>query len=178
MMRGTFANIRLRNQLAPGTEGGWTTLLPSDEVTDDLRRVGDVPGRRRAADGHRRQGVRVGFVARLGGEGHAAARRQGGARGELRAHPPQQPGQHGRAAAGVQGRAERRRRSSSPAASASTSSAWRGCSRRAARCAFASRRRTARVSEFTATARIDTPEELVAYRNGGILPYVLRQLVQ
>ena len=28
MMRGTFANIRLRNQLAPGTEGGWTTLLP------------------------------------------------------------------------------------------------------------------------------------------------------
>ena len=32
--------------------------------------------------------------------------------------------------------------------------------------------------EFMATARIDTPEELVAYRNGGILPYVLRQLVQ
>jgi len=28
MMRGTFANIRLRNQLAPGTEGGWTTVLP------------------------------------------------------------------------------------------------------------------------------------------------------
>src|SRR5690606_35858344 len=25
MMRGTFANVRLRNQLAPGTEGGWTT---------------------------------------------------------------------------------------------------------------------------------------------------------
>jgi aconitate hydratase len=30
---------------------------------------------------------------------------------------------------------------------------------------------------FTANVRIDTPEELVAYRNGGILPYVLRQLV-
>jgi aconitate hydratase len=28
MMRGTFANIRLRNELAPGTEGGWTRLLP------------------------------------------------------------------------------------------------------------------------------------------------------
>ena len=28
-MRGTFANIRLRNQLAPGTEGGWTTHIPS-----------------------------------------------------------------------------------------------------------------------------------------------------
>ena len=33
------------------------------------------------------------------------------------------------------------------------------------------------VVELTATARIDTPEELVAFRNGGILPYVLRQLV-
>src|SRR5207237_7656396 len=32
MMRGTFANTRLRNQLAPGTEGGWTTLLPDDVV--------------------------------------------------------------------------------------------------------------------------------------------------
>jgi len=28
MMRGTFANIRLRNQMAPGTEGGWTLHLP------------------------------------------------------------------------------------------------------------------------------------------------------
>lgn len=31
MMRGTFANIRLRNELAPGTEGGWTRHQPSDE---------------------------------------------------------------------------------------------------------------------------------------------------
>ncbi|MEM6957912.1 MAG: aconitate hydratase AcnA, partial [Myxococcota bacterium] len=33
MMRGTFANIRLRNLLAPGTEGGITRHLPSDEQT-------------------------------------------------------------------------------------------------------------------------------------------------
>jgi aconitate hydratase len=32
MTRGTFANIRLKNQMAPGTEGGWTTHLPSREV--------------------------------------------------------------------------------------------------------------------------------------------------
>ncbi len=32
MMRGTFANIRLRNLMAPGTEGGWTTHQPSGEV--------------------------------------------------------------------------------------------------------------------------------------------------
>ncbi|WP_321528120.1 aconitate hydratase AcnA [Sedimenticola selenatireducens] len=31
MMRGTFANIRLQNQLAPGTEGSWTTHFPSGE---------------------------------------------------------------------------------------------------------------------------------------------------
>jgi aconitate hydratase len=31
MVRGTFANIRLRNQLAPGTEGGWTIHQPSGE---------------------------------------------------------------------------------------------------------------------------------------------------
>jgi aconitate hydratase len=33
MTRGTFANIRLRNHMAPGTEGGWTTYLPTNEVT-------------------------------------------------------------------------------------------------------------------------------------------------
>ena len=31
MMRGTFANIRIRNQVAPGTEGGITKYLPTDE---------------------------------------------------------------------------------------------------------------------------------------------------
>ena len=39
MTRGTFANIRLRNQLAPGTEGGWTTFLGAD---DDELNQGDV----------------------------------------------------------------------------------------------------------------------------------------
>ncbi len=33
MVRGTFANIRIRNQLAPGTEGGVTRKLPGEEVT-------------------------------------------------------------------------------------------------------------------------------------------------
>ena len=31
MMRGTFANIRLRNELAPGTEGGWTRVTPDGD---------------------------------------------------------------------------------------------------------------------------------------------------
>jgi aconitate hydratase len=46
MMRGTFANVRLRNKMAPGTEGGWTTHMPSGEVmsifaaTEKYRREG------------------------------------------------------------------------------------------------------------------------------------------
>ena len=32
MMRGTFANIRIRNEMAPGTEGGFTKLYPEDKV--------------------------------------------------------------------------------------------------------------------------------------------------
>jgi aconitate hydratase len=32
MTRGTFANIRLKNQLAPGTEGNWTTYFPTNET--------------------------------------------------------------------------------------------------------------------------------------------------
>jgi aconitate hydratase len=44
MLRGTFANVRLRNDLAPGTEGPWTTHLPSGDVTtiyDAALRYGD-----------------------------------------------------------------------------------------------------------------------------------------
>ena len=32
MVRGTFANIRLRNEIAPGTEGGWTKHMPTNEI--------------------------------------------------------------------------------------------------------------------------------------------------
>tara|TARA_B100000401_G_C52784770_1_gene710233 strand:- start:1183 stop:1779 length:597 start_codon:yes stop_codon:yes gene_type:complete len=32
MMRGTFANIRIKNEMAPGTEGGYTTLYPEEKV--------------------------------------------------------------------------------------------------------------------------------------------------
>jgi aconitate hydratase len=34
-----------------------------------------------------------------------------------------------------------------------------------------------KTTSFTVTARIDTPEELAAFKAGGILPYVLRQLI-
>jgi aconitate hydratase len=44
MMRGTFANIRLKNALAPGTEGTWTTHLP----TGDVISIFEAAGRYRA----------------------------------------------------------------------------------------------------------------------------------
>ena len=101
MVRGTLANIRLRNQLAPGTEGGWTTHLPDGEQMFIYDASVQLPAGRRAAADHRGQGVRLGIVARLGGQGRAAAGREGRDRRELRAHPSLQPGRHGRAAAAV-----------------------------------------------------------------------------
>ena len=53
MMRGTFANIRLRNDLAPGTEGSWTTHLPS----------GDVLSVFDAAERYRSEGVPLAILA-------------------------------------------------------------------------------------------------------------------
>jgi aconitate hydratase len=53
MMRGTFANIRLRNELAPGTEGSWTTHLPS----------GDVLSVFDAAERYRSEGVPLAVLA-------------------------------------------------------------------------------------------------------------------
>ena len=44
MMRGTFANIRLRNLLLPGTEGGVTVHIPSGEIDVDFRRGHEIQG--------------------------------------------------------------------------------------------------------------------------------------
>ena len=60
MIRGTFANIRLRNQLAPGTEGGFTRDFTGDGERDHgLRGVGEVPRGRHAARRAGGQGVRL-----------------------------------------------------------------------------------------------------------------------
>ncbi len=101
MMRGTFANTRIKNQMVPGVEGGVTVHHPSGErmaIYDAAMRYADEA---RSARRVRRQGIRHGLVARLGREGDAAARRTRGHRRELRAHPPLEPDRHGRAAAGV-----------------------------------------------------------------------------
>ena len=104
MIRGTFANIRLRNQLAPGTEGGVTRHLPDGEADGDLRRLARV----------RREGVPL--VVLAGKEYGSGSSRDWAAKGTallgvravhrrvLRAHPPLQPDRHGRAAAAVRRR--------------------------------------------------------------------------
>ena len=43
MVRGTFANIRLRNQLAPGTEGGWTDFFGDGDLPADSIKSGEYP---------------------------------------------------------------------------------------------------------------------------------------
>ena len=101
MMRGTFANVRLRNQLAPGTEGGYTRRSEDGEdefifdasmdyQSDDVP-LGVLAGKEYGS----------GSLARLGRQGPAAAGHPLRHRRELRAHPPLQPGGHGHPAAAV-----------------------------------------------------------------------------
>ena len=77
MIRGTFANIRLRNQLLDGVDGRLHPRLhPGRRPAGvHLRRRAELRGRRHPAGRAGRQGVRLRLVARLGGQGHRAARR-------------------------------------------------------------------------------------------------------
>jgi len=176
MMRGTFANVRLRNQLAPGTEGGWTAHQPDGEVVT----IYD------AAMKYKEAGVPLLVIA--GKEYGSGSSRDWAAKGTLllgvkavvaesfeRIHrsnlvnmgvlPLQfEPGVTA-ASLGLTGRELYELTGVAQALRPGG--------------AFVVRAQgdEGRVIEFQTTARIDTPEELVAFRHGGILPYVLRQLV-
>ena len=73
----------------------------------DLRGVARLHRARNAADRARRQGVRLGFIARLGSQGDGAARCPRCPCRVVRADPPVEPDRDGRAAAAVQARRER-----------------------------------------------------------------------
>ncbi len=101
MVRGAFANVRLRNQMVPGVEGGYTVHQPGGEqmaIYDAAMRYekDGVPLLR-----DRGRGIRHRQRARLGRQRHATARRARRDRRELRAHTPQQSGRHGRVAVPV-----------------------------------------------------------------------------
>jgi aconitate hydratase A / 2-methylisocitrate dehydratase len=177
MMRGTFANIRLRNQLAPGTEGGWTTLLPDGEVTT----IYDASVRYRAAG--------VPLIVIAGKEYGSGSSRDWAAKGTVllgvkaviaesfeRIHrsnlvnmgvlPLEFRAGENAASLKITGR-ER-----FDVLGMGATLTPRGVVTVRVTCSDGS------IQDITATARIDTPEELVAFRNGGILPYVVRQLVK
>jgi aconitate hydratase len=176
MMRGTFANVRLRNQIAPGTEGGWTTYHPG----------GDVMTIYDAAMKYKEAGVPLMVIA--GKEYGSGSSRDWAAKGTLllgvrvviaesfeRIHrsnlvnmgvlPLQfQPGVNA-ASLGLTGREQYD--VVGVAQSLKPGGLITVCA-----CGDDDKK-----IEFQTIARIDTPEELVAFRHGGILPYVLRQLV-
>jgi aconitate hydratase len=178
MMRGTFANIRLRNQLAPGTEGGWTTFQPGGEVMT----IYD------AAMKYKELGVPLVVVA--GKEYGSGSSRDWAAKGTLllgvravvaesfeRIHrsnlvnmgilPLQFRAGDTAATLGLTGREQFEVVGVADGLTPGGTVTVRARGDAADAAAI----------EFQATARIDTPEELVAFRHGGILPYVLRQLV-
>jgi len=176
MMRGTFANTRLRNQLAPGTEGGWTTYQPGGEVMS----IYDASVKYRAA------GVPLMVIA--GKEYGSGSSRDWAAKGTYllgvkaviaesfeRIHRSNLvnmgvlPLQFKGGASAVSLKLTGAEEYSLTGAGASLRP--RGDVQVQARSADGS------VREFTVTARVDTPEELIAFRHGGILAYVVRQLV-
>ncbi len=108
MMRGTFANIRLRNQLAPGTEGGWTCHQPSGDqmsIFDAANRYKEESTPLIVVAGSE---YGTGSSRDWAAKGHLTARRQSRHREELRANSPLEPDRHGRTAVAVPGRPGRR----------------------------------------------------------------------
>ncbi len=125
--RATFANPTLKNEMVGGRRQGEAGFAGARRA----RRQGhahvgsdrDLHGAQAAADHHCRRRLRPGFVARLGGQGRAPRGRRSDRRRRLRAHPPHQPGRHGRAAARVQAGRRTARRWASTAPRPTTSSA-------------------------------------------------------
>ena len=77
MTRGTFANTRIKNQIAPGTEGGLTTDFTDGQVKPIYDAVPQLQESRHPADRAGRQRLRHGLLARLGRQGHLPPGRQG-----------------------------------------------------------------------------------------------------
>jgi aconitate hydratase len=177
MVRGTFANVRLRNQIAPGTEGGWTTYQPSGEAMT----VYD------ASIKYQEAGVPLLVIA--GKEYGSGSSRDWAAKGTLllgvRAVIAESFERIHRSNLVNMGVLPLQFKSGESAASLNLtgfeSYDLTGiASGLSAGCDILVRATSAdgSVRVFTVKARIDTPEEVVSYRHGGILPYVVRQLVR
>ncbi len=175
MMRGTFANIRLRNQLAPGTEGGWTRHLPDGEQMSIFdaamkyrdsgtpllviagKEYGSGSSRDWAAKGTNLLGVKAVLAetyerihrSNLVGMGVLPLQfLDGDSAGSL--------GLTGEEVFDIHGAEDLE----------------------ATEVNISARRDSGDTVEFKARVRIDTPKERDYFRNGGILHYVLRQLAR
>jgi aconitate hydratase len=180
LVRGTFANTRIRNRLAPGTEGGVTTYLPTGEVMSIYdaavryqasrtpllvlagKEYGSGSSRDWAAKGPALQGIRAVIAesyerihrSNLVGMGILPLQFTPG-------QSVQSLGLTGREVYDLKGLAH------------------------AIETAFAAGRTLmvnassddGAVVRFEVTIRIDTPQEVLYYQHGGILQYVLRQLL-
>jgi len=173
MMRGTFANIRLRNKLAPGTEGGVTLHQPSglkmsiydaamkyiDEAVPAIilagKEYGSGSSRDWAAKGPRLQGVQAVIAetyerihrSNLVGMGILPLQFKAGESAESLGLT----GQESYDFAGINDGSAKELNVTATASDGS-------------------------VKSFTVDVRIDTPKEVEYYQHGGILHYVLRQL--
>jgi len=175
MMRGTLANIRLRNQLAPGTEGGWTVHLPDGEKMS----IYD------AAMRYRQEGT--GLLILAGKEYGSGSSRDWAAKGVRllgvnaviaesfeRIHrsnlvgmgvlPLQFPAGESRETLGLTGREVFYVEGVREAVEGSRRATVRAVDE------------TGGEKKFEVVVRVDTPVEADYFRHGGILPFVLRQL--
>jgi aconitate hydratase len=179
MVRGTFANVRLRNKLAPGTEGGVTRLLPEGEgmsIYDASikyaergtplmilagKEYGSGSSRDWAAKGTRLLGVRAVLAesyerihrSNLVGMGIVPLQFEAGDSVEKIGLTGEEVFDIPGLAAMLDSKFANGKKIVVHAKSADGS-----------------------VNKFTATVRIDTPQEILYYQHGGILQYVLRQL--
>jgi aconitate hydratase len=196
MMRGTFANVRLRNQLAAGTEGGFTTYLghPSERAA-----AGSGSGSKSSSDAtpvmsiydaamlYQKAGVPL--IVLAGKEYGSGSSRDWAAKGTMLLG----------VRAVIAESFERIHRSNlvnmgvlplefkQGESVGSLALTGREVFELAGSGAALAPRgdievhaidESGAVKRFRATVRIDTPEELTSFANGGILPYVLRQLVK
>ena len=176
MMRGTFANIRLKNQLVPGTEGGITIYQPGGEVMPIYdaamkykaegvplvilagKEYGSGSSRDWAGKGTALLGVKVVIAesferihrSNLVNMGVLPLQFKAGEQASGLGLTGHETFEIVGAADALQPRGEVRVRATAPDGT---------------------------VTVFVTTGRIDTPEELTAFRHGGILPYMVRQIV-
>ncbi|MEM7764229.1 MAG: aconitate hydratase AcnA [Pseudomonadota bacterium] len=173
MMRGTFANIRLRNLLAPGTEGGWTKHQPSGETMT----IFDAAQRYQQED--------TPLIVLAGKEYGTGSSRDWAAKGTLllgvkaviaesfeRIHrsnligmgvlPLQFLDADSTESLGLDG--------------SETFSLAGLATGTPEKVSVTARRENGNTSSFDVHVRIDTPKEWDYFRHGGILQYVLRQL--